>query len=60
MKKLLLISIVGLAGYTLAQKFSEARQAGGGVSVLDMKGREIKLQEDKNGFLNDQFGRVWA
>lgn len=66
MKNILIMGGVGVAVFMLMRNFSgqtvSASQAytAGGLKTTDTKGREIQFQLNKDGFLVDQFGGVWA
>lgn len=59
MEKILLISVAAMAAYQLAKHFGNIEPMTR-FNVIDMKGREYQLNEDKNGYMRDQFGGVWA
>lgn len=66
MKNILIIGGVGVAVYLLLNRAGVSASTGsaaytsGGLKTYDTQGREIQFQQNKDGWLVDQYGGVWA
>lgn len=60
MKNIIIIGLSAAAVYWVANGAKMPMAKASGMRTTDTKGREVIFQQNKNGYLVDQYGGMWA